>query len=141
MVAALAVAIGLGACGGEPVGRICDLGEDVNPMPGQTIVASQALDCTTRTCLKVPLENPDLPEGSRYPEGALGLCTAECETDEDCERVAESPCVTGFACAVAVEVGPFCCKKFCTCRDYLGAVPTVPATCDPTNPNNDCINL
>jgi hypothetical protein len=140
VVAALAVAIGLGACGGEPVGRICDLG-DIEPVAGQTVVASQALDCTTRTCLKIPQENPELPDGSHYPPGSLGLCTAECESDEDCERVTESPCVTGFTCAVAVTVGPFCCRKFCMCRDYLDGEPTPEAACDATNPNNDCINL
>lgn len=139
LVAFVAVA-GLAGCSGEPVGRICDLG-DIEPAVGQTVVGSQSLDCTTRTCLKVPQNNPDLPEGSRYPEGPLGLCTAQCEDDGDCETVAESPCVTGFTCAVAVTVGPYCCRKFCTCRDYLASEPTEEAACDPLNPANTCINL
>ena len=54
-----------------------------------------------------------------YPEGNNGLCTAECESDDDCDRVPESPCKTGFTCGVAVTVGPFCCKKFCICKDYI----------------------
>ena len=57
-----------GACGGEPVGRICDLGVEAPPA-GQSVVASPSLDCTTRTCLKVPKTNTTPPEGSRYPEG------------------------------------------------------------------------
>ena len=57
--------------------------------------------------------------GSTYPEGNNGLCTAECESDSDCDRVPESPCMTGFTCGVAVTVGPFCCRKFCICKDYI----------------------
>jgi hypothetical protein len=130
----------LAACSGEPVGRICDLGA-FEPAVGQTIVASPSLDCTTRTCLKVPNDNPQPPEGSRYPEGSNGLCTAECSSDDDCERVTESPCVSGFTCAVAVTVGPFCCKKFCTCKDYLDGASLDRAACDPENPANTCPNI
>jgi len=75
------------------------------------------------------------PEGSRYVDGDQGLCTAACETNDDCERVPESPCRTGFTCAIPVTVGPFCCRKMCMCKDYLaipgGGLPT-PATCEPT---------
>ena len=72
----------------------------------------------SRTCLRVPLGR-ELPQGSTYPEGNNGLCTAECESDDDCDRVPESPCITGFTCGVAVTVGPFCCRKFCICKDYV----------------------
>jgi hypothetical protein len=136
-------ALVLGACGGEPVGRICDLGV-VDPGDMEAIVASPSLDCTSRTCLKVPLRNPNPPDGSRYPEGR-GLCTAECEGNDDCERVPESPCVSGFTCGIPVVVGPFCCRKFCICKDYI-VLPedgqlTVPAQCDASNPDNTCQNL
>jgi len=136
------VALALAACGGEPVGRICDLGID-NPDPNESVVASPSLDCQSRTCLKVP-QGRELPEGSRYPEGNKGLCTAECDQDSDCERVPESPCVSGFTCAIPVVVGPFCCRKFCICKDYIvipdGGVPT-PAACDESNAANACCNL
>jgi hypothetical protein len=133
----------LAACGGDPVGRICDLGTQL-PEPSEVVVASPSLDCVTRTCLRVPLSR-ELPPGSTYPNGTNGLCTAECTSDDDCDRVPESPCITGFTCGIAVTVGPFCCKKFCICKDYVdipdsGKLST-PAACDPTNADNQCCNL
>jgi hypothetical protein len=132
----------LAACADNPVGRICDLGIE-NPDESESVVASPSLDCQSRTCLKVPL-NRELPEGSRYPTGNKGLCTAECESDSDCDRVPESPCKTGFTCAIPVVVGPFCCRKMCICKDYIvipdGGVPT-PAACDESNTANACCNL
>jgi hypothetical protein len=142
LFAVLALAFS-GACGGEPVGRICDLGVEA-PGAMQAVVASPSLDCTTRTCLKVPKTNTNPPAGSRYPEGNKGLCTAECGSDDDCERVPESPCISGFTCGIPVTVGPFCCRKFCICKDYV-VVPEdglpEPAACIASNPANDCRNL
>lgn len=132
------------ACSGEPVGRICDLGT-LTPASTEVVVASPSLDCVTRTCLRVPLGR-DLPQGSRFPAGNNGLCTAECEADSDCDRVPESPCITGFTCGVAVTVGPFCCRKFCICKDYV-VIPEstgqlgVPAACNAGNSDNACCNL
>ncbi len=142
----LVVVLGLvlaSACTSNPVGRICDLGT-ATPAPSEVVVASPSLDCVSRTCLRVPLGR-ELPEGSMFPEGNNGLCTAECEADEDCERVPESPCKTGFTCGVAVTVGPFCCRKFCICKDYIvipdsGSLPT-PMACDANQANNACCNL
>lgn len=130
-------------CSGDPVGRICDLGTAL-PAPSEVVVASPSLDCVSRTCLRVP-QSKELPPGSAYPEGAAGLCTSQCETEEDCDRVPESPCVTGFTCGIAVTVGPFCCQKFCICKDYVvipedGQLDT-PAACDPNDDNNACCNL
>ena len=145
----LAVVLGLtgllclGACTAEPVGRICDLGTAL-PAPSEVVVASPSLDCVSRTCLRVPLGR-ELPMESMYPEGNAGLCAAECESADDCERVPESPCKTGFTCGVAVTVGPFCCKKFCICKDYIvipdsGSLAT-PMACDANEPANACCNL
>jgi hypothetical protein len=130
-------------CSENPVGRICDLGT-ATPLPGDVVVASPSLDCVSRTCLRVP-ESRELPPGSKFPEGNNGLCTAECTADSDCDRVPESPCITGFTCGIAVTAGPFCCRKFCICKDYIvvpenGQVPA-PAACDPTNMQNACCNL
>jgi hypothetical protein len=143
VVLGLAGLVCLGACTAQPVGRICDLGTAL-PAPSEVVVASPSLDCVSRTCLRVPLGR-ELPMGSTYPEGNVGLCTAECESSDDCERVPESPCKTGFTCGVAVTVGPFCCKKFCICKDYIvipesGSLPT-PLACDPNDPANACCNL
>jgi hypothetical protein len=134
------VACGAVACGGEPVGRICDLGTE-QPAAGEVVVASPSLDCVTHTCLRVPLDR-ELPPGSSFPEGTNGLCTAECESAADCERVPESPCVGGFTCGVPVTVGPFCCRKFCVCKDYIrnGELPE-PLACDASDANNTCPNL
>lgn len=147
LVVLMFAAFGLGAMGCEdnPVGRICDLGMQT-PATDEAVVASPSLDCVSRTCLRVPLDK-ELPAGSSFPGGTSGLCTATCNTDSDCDRVPESPCLTGFTCAVprGLTVGAFCCQKFCICKDYIvvptsGEVP-VPAACDPMNEDNKCCNL
>jgi hypothetical protein len=133
-----AVVITSAGCPENPVGRKCFIGVDAGS-PLQSIVASPALECSSRTCLRVPLE-AELPPDSEY----ANLCTAECEADDDCDRVPESPCQTGFTCAIPVVVGPFCCRRMCVCKDYLivpdGGVP-VPEACDPDDPANTCVNL
>ncbi|TMQ04370.1 MAG: hypothetical protein E6J90_51615 [Deltaproteobacteria bacterium] len=140
-IAALAMS-GYG-CSDNPVGRICDLGT-ATPETGEVVVASPSLDCVSRTCLRVP-KTGELPPGSNFPEGNSGLCTAECSADSDCDRVPESPCITGFTCGIAVTVGPFCCRKFCICKDYIKIPDTgqlaTPKACDPTVMDNKCCNL
>jgi hypothetical protein len=117
-------------CSDNPVGNVCFIGADAGD-PNQAIIASPALECTSRTCLR----SPGAPEA---------LCTAECSSDSDCDRVAGSPCQTGFTCAVPVVVGPFCCRTMCICKDYIvvpdEGLPT-PAACDPDNRDNQCCNL
>jgi hypothetical protein len=138
LVLALAAAMGLFACEKNEVGRICFIGADAGN-ESQAIIASPALECSSRTCLHQPLSG-QLPAESVYAD----LCTAECTGDDDCDKVPESPCVNGFTCAVPVVVGPFCCRKMCICRDYIqvpdGGIP-VPAACDPSNAANTCCNL
>jgi hypothetical protein len=128
----------LAGCEENPVGNKCFVGVS-DAGTNQAIIASPALECVSRTCLQVPLQ-ATLPEGSEYSP----LCTAECSSDSDCDRVPESPCVNGFTCGVPVVVGPFCCRKMCICRDYLlipdGGLIT-PAACDPSNADNTCCNL
>jgi hypothetical protein len=140
VIALLGLVLG---CTSNPVGRICDLGNQM-PAPSEVVVASPSLDCVSRTCLRVPLGR-ELPMGSMFPSGNNGLCTAECAADSDCDRVPESPCKTGFTCGVAVTVGPFCCRKFCICKDYV-VIPdsgslTEPNACKPENASNACCNL
>jgi hypothetical protein len=143
LVAALG-AFGAFGCTDNPVGRICDLGTQP-PEATEVVVASPSLDCVTRTCLRVP-KSRELPPGSRYPEGNSGLCTAECSADADCDRVPESPCITGFTCGIAVTAGPFCCRKFCICKDYI-VIPmdstqlATPKACDASLQENACCNL
>ena len=85
----VALGLVLAACTSNPVGRICDLGAEM-PAPSEVVVASPSLDCISRTCLRVP-QGKDLPKGSMFPEGNVGLCTAECESDSDCDRVCNYP--------------------------------------------------
>lgn len=127
------------ACEENPVGRECFIGLDAGT-PSQAIVASPALECQSRLCLRVPQERTQLPEDSEY----TNLCTAECSSDQDCDRVPESPCQTGFTCMIPTVVGQFCCRKLCVCKDYLilpdGGVPE-PKACDPSIEENTCCNL
>lgn len=135
----------LGGCGGESVGNTCEIaGVDDDDLPDDVSdISTPALECTSRTCLYTPLEIPeeDLPEGSEHAP----LCTAECETDSDCARDANSPCQEGFTCAVARHTGEHCCRSYCICKDYLDDVPEGgferPAVCDPDDENNLCCNL
>jgi hypothetical protein len=137
----LALLLGLATagsgCDDNLVGRLCDLGKA--PLPNEVVVATSSLDCVTRTCLRVPLTR-ELPAGSEYPGGNQGLCTAECSGDDDCDRVPESPCKTGFTCGIAVTAGESCCKKFCICKDYF-LIPPSQAACDANNVANECCNL
>jgi hypothetical protein len=137
-------AFGMG-CTENPVGRICDLGT-ATPQADEAVVASPSLDCVSRTCLRVPASR-EPPPGSNIANLTVnqGLCSAECSVDSDCDRVPESPCLTGFTCGAATNAGSFCCKKVCICKDYVvipasGEYP-VPAACDPTNALNECCNL
>lgn len=118
-------------CEDNPVGRLCDLGSAAPPPAGTNVIASPSLDCVSRTCLLYPPAQP--------------MCTAECNTADDCDRVPESPCVTGFTCGVAVTAGPFCCRKFCICKDFIVLPETgeleVPKTCDESISDNACCNL
>lgn len=128
------------ACTENPVGRKCFVGTDAGNS-SQSIIASPALECPSRQCLHFPADTGKVPpEGSEYAD----LCTAECSSDDECDKVPESPCVSGFSCAVAVNTGPFCCRKMCICRDYMlipDGGPVTPAACDPDNAANTCINL
>ncbi len=140
-IAALVV-LGLG-CTDNPVGRICDLGA-ATPQVSEVVVASNSLDCVSRTCLRVP-PSRELPPGTTSLRQNEGLCTAFCSSDGDCDRVPESPCVTGFTCGIAVTVGPFCCRKFCICKDYI-TVPdsgelATPLACQASNEENAGCNL
>jgi hypothetical protein len=134
----------LGACDNQ-VGRICDLGVD-NPGETEAVMGSPSLDCQSKLCLKIPVAaGKDLPDDFRPLATTRGMCTATCEDDSDCDKVPESPCVTGFTCGVPLVVGPFCCEKVCICKDYVilpeGGTLDTPDACLADNPANACCNL
>jgi hypothetical protein len=145
LAALLSIAATATGCDDNPVGRICDLGV-AQPATDESVVASPSLDCVSRTCLRVPLDR-ELPAGSTFPPNNSGLCTAECTADADCDRVPESPCISGFTCGVPKgnTVGRSCCKKYCICKDYIvlpeNQVLPTPEACDATKEENGCCNL
>jgi hypothetical protein len=133
-------ALGAAGCSENPVGRRCFIGVDAGN-DTQAIVASPALECPSRTCLHYPQDDGITPpEGAEYAD----MCTADCASDDECDKVPESPCISGFTCAVPVVVGPFCCRKMCICRDFL-FVPAdglpAPEACNPDLPENTCANI
>jgi len=137
-VTAVVLSLAAAGCGDNPVGRICSIGADPDN-DNQAILATPALDCPSRICLHQPVQG-QLPPGVT----ATDQCTAFCDTDSDCDKVPESPCVNGFACAIPVVTGGLCCRKMCICKDYLvipdGGIPE-PKACDPGNADNQCCNL
>ena len=121
-------------CKTNPVGRQCFVPttEQDGGVP-TTVIGSPALECQSRICLHLPNQSPD-------------LCTAECETANDCDTSPESPCQGGFVCMVPTVTGNFCCKKMCVCSDYLsipdgGAEIPTPEACDESVAANECCNL
>ena len=132
--------LGAAGCSENPVGLRCFIGVDAGN-DTQAIVASPALDCESRVCLHYPQdEGADPPEGAEYAD----MCTADCTSDDDCQKSDKSPCVSGFTCAVPVVVGPFCCRKMCICKDFLvvpaGGLPD-PEACNPDLAENTCVNI
>jgi hypothetical protein len=91
----------LASCNPEPVGRRCDLGTE--PAEYETVISSQSLDCTSRLCLQ-------------QAGDANALCTAQCDSDDDCLGDPSTPCTTGFACEIVAEVGPYAGESMCVCR-------------------------
>lgn len=150
LCALVAGVVGLGffACNPNSIGRPC-----VNPT-GATVagtqVSSPALECPSRLCL---LQPPGVSSGttSMTDGGSFrATCTATCESNDDCDPETKNYCRSGFACAIAVQAGPFCCRKLCICREDLvegvnvspdGGIIT-PASCDPKqNPTPTCPNV
>lgn len=139
------VMLGVAGCQQPVVGAVCDIGGATQS--SASVLATPALECETRECLKVPQLSSGLPTGARPLGASEGMCTAACESDADCEAVAGSPCQSGFTCGVpqGLTVGASCCQKVCVCRDYLDlaagqAMPT-PEACNPDNPDATCCNL
>ena len=125
-----------GQSGGQPggramVGQICDL--TVEAEPSQAIANMMSGTCPFGVCLK-PVVDPS----RALLEPPLGAtCTAACSSDSDCTGETRDPndpqdarCQGGFVCGVPFVVGPLCCKRYCVCRDFLGAdVTQTPPAC------------
>jgi hypothetical protein len=120
-----------GACEDKHVGRICELG--TMPLGGSTgsiaTVSSPALECPSHICL-LPGAEKDPRSAAQMMAGVAGtgpLCTATCESNEDCEteeiadanNAADKRCRGGFACAWPTTVGNFACQRMCVCTDFV----------------------
>jgi len=108
LFATLVTALGLAACSDpDPVGARCDLGAETKV--NQTLVASPSIDCQSRMCLHVGSDEP------RSAGTTIGMCTADCETDDDCVADPTTPCPAAFVCEVVTDVGAFAGRKVCAC--------------------------
>ena len=133
-MAALALLVLGVACGpAQHVGRPCEIGTTAvgGGSSGQiATVSSPALECPSRLCLLA----------GQSAAGTGALCTAECESSQDCEDgetadendPADGRCRGGFACIWPTTVGSFACRKMCVCTDFVtpGGGFTKPASCD-----------
>src|SRR6185295_3647114 len=99
----VAAAVSTG-CNPNSIGRPC-INANQNAATG-TQIASPALECPSRLCLIQ--QATDSTQGT-----SRNTCTASCESDDDCDAETKEYCQSGFRCAVATQVGRFCCRKFC----------------------------
>ena len=124
-----------GACEDKHVGRPCELG--TMPMGGTSgqiaTVSSPALECPSHICL-LPGAEKDPRSAAQIAAMVSGtgpLCTASCESSEDCEdgeqanadNAADKRCRNGFACTWPTTVGNFACQRMCVCRDFFSEPP------------------
>jgi len=126
LTAACVFSLSSTGCNPNSIGRPC-----INPNQNQasgTQISSPALECPSRLCL-IQQTTEDTGQG-----GSRNTCTASCESDGDCDAETKDYCQSGFRCAVATQVGRFCCKKFCVCSDDL--VPGFNVEQTPADPNN-----
>ncbi len=116
------LALSLGGCADNQIGRLC-LNPSAMVNNGVTFV-NPAPDCPSRLCMITP-KSAAAPSDSPHKSSELAICTAECNTDDDCasEYTDNSRC-SRFVCAVpSVVPGEenFCCKKLCICETDLEA--------------------
>jgi hypothetical protein len=108
----LLVSAAASGCDDVHVGRQCYI-ESTDP---STILSTPAVECESRMCLRYQSSTPD-------------MCTATCESDDDCLKEGDD-CAGRFVCMIPVVVGPFACDKMCVCEDFFdGVVPPTPAAC------------
>ena len=65
-------------------------------------ISAPALECPSRICLLTPKH---------------AACSVHCSQDSDCVADPKSVCAVGLACAPITDSGPFCCQKFCMCKE------------------------
>src|SRR5579883_1322853 len=107
-------------CTDNQIGRPCNsLGK--SPASGVSFV-NPAPDCPSRLCMVTPPPATITP-GAMGHDTPLAMCTASCETDDDCGTSGDfqdATRCTKYVCAVpSVVPGAenFCCQKLCMCAD------------------------
>jgi hypothetical protein len=141
----VALSVAAVACNPNSIGRPC-----VNPGKQRVEgvqVSSPALECPSRLCLIASTQTDSANAAGTADGGVRATCTARCQHDSDCDAETKAFCKSGFACAVAMSVGPFCCEKLCICRDDLTSTNSdpdggtrLPETCLPGR-NPECPNV
>ena len=58
------------------------------------------------------------------------MCTAFCETADDCVGVEGTSCEGGFTCGPMASLGPACCRKVCICNDSTPFFDTLLEQCE-----------
>jgi hypothetical protein len=143
---AVLVALSSAGCENKHIGRPCSLdtqddGGTTSGTATNVTFNGGALECPSRICVLPPV---------MAVTDTGSLCTADCNSDDDCSDGEQGPkgdttdhrCESGFACLVATDTGPFCCRKFCLCKDfYSGKLPEEPTTCMPGMNVNGCPNV
>ena len=119
LVALGVVALGLGGCSDQHIGRACvtNAPADAGANGETTVISSPSLQCPSRICIQPSPMGP-VATDQALMEGAM--CTASCNTDDDCtDTDPGTKCMKGFVCAWPTTAGPFCCQKMCVCHDFV----------------------
>ena len=116
--------------GSGGLGATCDILTDAGP--SQSVFNAEALECPSHICIK-----PSIKPGATGPSDTTALCATLCAQDSDCVGQTRDPsnpldtrCQSGFACTILYVKGALCCKRFCTCKDFLGSnASQIPIAC------------
>ncbi len=119
LVAALLLALLLGACQSEDVGYPCKMQQGTGAQ-----VNSQALDCETRLCLLMGDVTDAKPQ-----------CTKICGEDGDCPGPMANICEDGFRCIPVLQTTALQCCKMCVCKRFLPASNPALQYCASSTPN------
>ena len=107
-------------CADNQIGRIC-LNPSAMVKNGVTFV-NPAPDCPSRLCMITP-KSAAAPADNSHSTSELSVCTAECNSDDDCGNADKSRCPRDVCAVASVVPGEenFCCKKLCICEYDLQA--------------------
>jgi len=105
-------------CADNQIGRICN--NPSAPVKNGVTFVNPAPDCPSRLCMITP---PVPAVTGNHKSNELSVCTAECQSDDDCNsQFTDTNRCPKFVCAVpSVVPGEenFCCKKLCMCESDL----------------------